>query len=78
MVLAGVGPRVPAPPVDPPNGLASLPYARSAAEIYERLLFHGSNIKNWVGILTRGILLPKIVVSLGVDRTDEGWLGSGI
>ncbi len=44
----------------------------------ERLLFHGSNIKNWVGILTRGILLPKIVVSLGVDRTDEGWLGSGI
>jgi len=44
----------------------------------EKLLFHGSNIKNWVGILTRGILLPKIVVSLGVDRTDEGWLGSGI
>ena len=44
----------------------------------EKLLFHGSNIKNWVGILSRGILLPKIVVSLGVDRTDEGWLGSGI
>lgn len=44
----------------------------------EKLLFHGSNIKNWVGILTRGILLPKIVVSLGVNRTDEGWLGSGI
>ena len=44
----------------------------------DKLLFHGSNIKNWVGILTRGILLPKIVVSLGVDRTDEGWLGSGI
>jgi poly [ADP-ribose] polymerase len=44
----------------------------------ERLLFHGSRIQNWVGILSRGILLPKIVVSLGVDRTDEGWLGSGI
>jgi poly [ADP-ribose] polymerase len=44
----------------------------------EKLLFHGSNVKNWVGILSRGILLPKVVVSLGVDRTDEGWLGSGI
>jgi poly [ADP-ribose] polymerase len=44
----------------------------------ERLLFHGSRIQNWVGILSRGILLPKIVVSLGVDRTDAGWLGHGI
>jgi len=44
----------------------------------ERLLFHGSRIKNWVGILSRGILLPKIVVSLGVNRTDPGWLGNGI
>jgi poly [ADP-ribose] polymerase len=44
----------------------------------ERLLFHGSRIQNWVGILSRGILLPKIVVSLGVDRTDAGWLGNGI
>jgi hypothetical protein len=44
----------------------------------DKLLFHGSNVKNWVGILSRGILLPKVVVSLGVDRTDEGWLGSGI
>jgi poly [ADP-ribose] polymerase len=43
-----------------------------------RLLFHGSRIQNWVGILSRGILLPKIVVSLGVNRTDAGWLGSGI
>lgn len=43
-----------------------------------RLLFHGSRIQNWVGILSRGILLPKLVVSLGVDRTDEGWLGNGI
>jgi poly [ADP-ribose] polymerase len=44
----------------------------------EKLLFHGSRAKNWVGILSRGILLPKIVVSLGVNRTDAGWLGNGI
>jgi poly [ADP-ribose] polymerase len=44
----------------------------------ERQLFHGSRIKNWVGILSRGILLPKIVVSLGVNRTDAGWLGNGL
>jgi poly [ADP-ribose] polymerase len=44
----------------------------------ERLLFHGSRIKNWMGILSRGILLPKIVVSLGVNRTDAGWLGNGL
>ncbi len=44
----------------------------------QRLLFHGSRIKNWVGILSRGILMPKIVVSLGVHRTDAGWLGNGI
>jgi poly [ADP-ribose] polymerase len=44
----------------------------------QRLLFHGSRAPNWVGILTRGILLPKIVVSLGVNRTDAGWLGNGI
>jgi poly [ADP-ribose] polymerase len=44
----------------------------------DRLLFHGSRISNWVGILSRGILLPKIVVSMGVHRTDAGWLGHGI
>lgn len=44
----------------------------------QRLLFHGSRIKNWVGILSRGILMPKIVVSMGVNRTDAGWLGNGI
>jgi poly [ADP-ribose] polymerase len=43
-----------------------------------RLMFHGSRIQNWVGILSRGILLPKIVVSMGVRRTDPGWLGHGI
>ena len=44
----------------------------------QRLLFHGSRIQNWVGILSRGILLPKVVVKLGVGRTDAGWLGNGI
>jgi poly [ADP-ribose] polymerase len=43
-----------------------------------QFLFHGSSAKNWVGILSRGLLLPKIVVSLGVNRTDAGWLGNGI
>lgn len=43
-----------------------------------KLLFHGSASKNWVGILSRGLLLPKIVVTLGVSRTDGGWLGNGI
>jgi poly [ADP-ribose] polymerase len=44
----------------------------------QRLLFHGSRAQNWVGILSRGILMPKIVVSMGGNRTDAGWLGSGI
>lgn len=44
----------------------------------EKLLFHGSRVQNWVGILSRGILLPKNVVKLGVHRTDAGWLGHGI
>lgn len=44
----------------------------------DKLLFHGSNIQNWVGILSRGILLPKVVIKLGVSRTDSGWLGHGI
>lgn len=44
----------------------------------EKLLMHGSRMHNWVGILSRGILLPKTVVSLGGSRTDGGWLGHGI
>jgi poly [ADP-ribose] polymerase len=44
----------------------------------QRLLFHGSRIRNWVGLLSRGILMPKIVVGMGVNRTDAGWLGNGI
>jgi poly [ADP-ribose] polymerase len=54
-------------------------YAGFAEEVgNRRLLFHGSAAKNWVGILSRGLLLPKIVVTLGVKRTDAGWLGNGI
>lgn len=44
----------------------------------KKLLFHGSHAQNWVGILSRGLLLPKIVTKLGVSRTDGGWLGNGI
>jgi poly [ADP-ribose] polymerase len=44
----------------------------------QRLLMHGSRVHNWVGLLSRGILMPKLVVSMGVKRTDAGWLGHGI
>ena len=43
-----------------------------------KLLFHGSGAHNWVGILSRGLMLPKMVTKFGVHRTDEGWLGHGI
>ena len=42
------------------------------------LLFHGSKIDNWLGILSRGILMPKAIVQLGIQRTDAGLLGHGI
>uniref|UniRef100_A0A670HY83 Poly [ADP-ribose] polymerase n=1 Tax=Podarcis muralis TaxID=64176 RepID=A0A670HY83_PODMU len=42
-------------------------------------LYHASSVHNFVGILSRGLLLPKIVVEEhGVERTDCGHLGSGI
>ncbi len=44
----------------------------------EKMMFHGSRIKNWVGLLSRGILMPKAAMSMGVNRTDAGWLGNGI
>jgi poly [ADP-ribose] polymerase len=43
-----------------------------------KMLFHGSRIKNWVGLLTRGVLMPKLVTAMGINRTDGGWLGNGI
>ncbi|XP_060682050.1 protein mono-ADP-ribosyltransferase PARP4 isoform X2 [Hemiscyllium ocellatum] len=42
-------------------------------------LYHASAGSNFVGILSRGLLLPKMVVeNHGVERTDIGNLGSGI
>ncbi|XP_041352469.1 protein mono-ADP-ribosyltransferase PARP4-like isoform X2 [Gigantopelta aegis] len=45
----------------------------------KRLLFHSSKTENFVGIFSRGLLLPKIVVDdFGGTRTDAGTLGSGV
>ncbi|XP_025926285.1 poly [ADP-ribose] polymerase 4 isoform X1 [Apteryx rowi] len=42
-------------------------------------LFHASPVRNFVGILCRGLLMPKVVVEdHGLERTDAGNLGSGI
>uniref|UniRef100_A0A8C3W803 Poly [ADP-ribose] polymerase n=1 Tax=Catagonus wagneri TaxID=51154 RepID=A0A8C3W803_9CETA len=41
-------------------------------------LLHGSPARSFVGILSRGLLLPKVVEDRGVTRTDTGNLGSGI
>lgn len=44
----------------------------------EHLLYHGSRVCNWMGLLSRGILMPDAITKLGVTRTDFGWLGAGI
>nr|XP_060490228.1 protein mono-ADP-ribosyltransferase PARP4 [Panthera onca] len=41
-------------------------------------LLHGSPVQSFVGILSRGLLLPKVVEDRGTKRTDTGNLGSGI
>lgn len=44
-----------------------------------RLLYHATKPSNAFGILSRGLLLPKVVVdTYGGARTDAGMLGSGI
>ncbi|GAB1298937.1 Protein mono-ADP-ribosyltransferase PARP4 [Apodemus speciosus] len=43
-----------------------------------RPLLHGSPVRNVLGILSRGLLLPKVAEDRGVQRTDVGNLGSGI
>eukprot|EP00026_Physarum_polycephalum_P000150 Phypoly_transcript_00150.p1 GENE.Phypoly_transcript_00150~~Phypoly_transcript_00150.p1 ORF type:complete len:1663 (-),score=347.22 Phypoly_transcript_00150:165-5153(-) len=43
-----------------------------------KTLFHGTQITNAVGVLSRGILPPKTLVGVGGKRTDFGWLGAGI
>ncbi|CAF3746308.1 unnamed protein product [Rotaria sp. Silwood1] len=46
---------------------------------HQRQLFHGSKYANFLGILSRGLTMPKMVVEeLGVVRTDIGCLGYGI
>ncbi|CAF1099960.1 unnamed protein product [Rotaria sordida] len=45
----------------------------------QRQLFHGSKYANFLGILSRGLAMPKMVVEeLGVVRTDIGCLGYGL
>ncbi|VDH98080.1 poly [ADP-ribose] polymerase [Mytilus galloprovincialis] len=45
----------------------------------QKLLFHASKVQNFVGILSRGLLLPKIIVdNFGGTRTDAGMLGNGV
>nr|XP_054590936.1 protein mono-ADP-ribosyltransferase PARP4 isoform X2 [Nothobranchius furzeri] len=42
-------------------------------------LLHSSSPSNFVGILSRGLLLPRVAVEHhGIERTDVGNLGSGI
>ncbi|XP_062287689.1 protein mono-ADP-ribosyltransferase PARP4 [Scomber scombrus] len=42
-------------------------------------LLHSSGPNNFVGILSRGLLLPRVGVEHhGIERTDVGYLGSGI
>lgn len=43
------------------------------------LLFHASSVPNIMGIMSRGLLMPRVVVDeLGGQRTDVGMLGSGL
>ncbi|CAF3569025.1 unnamed protein product [Rotaria socialis] len=45
----------------------------------QQQLFHGSKYANFLGILSRGLAMPKMVVEeLGVVRTDIGCLGYGV
>lgn len=44
---------------------------------HRRLLFHGSRRANWLGILSRGLLLPRSVLRRTGARTDAGMLGAG-
>ncbi|CAF1124393.1 unnamed protein product [Adineta steineri] len=45
----------------------------------QKQLFHGSKYNNFLGILSRGLLMPKMVVNdLGITRTDIGCLGYGV
>lgn len=44
----------------------------------QRLLCHGSHVRNIAGLLSRGFLLPNTVAErLGIKRSDYGMLGAG-
>ena len=48
-----------------------------------QMLFHGSRVENFLGILSRGLLLPKLQQSsndlvIDLERTDIGMLGAGV
>ncbi|XP_038058129.1 protein mono-ADP-ribosyltransferase PARP4-like [Patiria miniata] len=59
------------------RGVEEAVYAHGTGN--DRLLFHASRPANFLGILSRGVLLPKIVVEVfGGSRRDAGMLGSGI
>ncbi|XP_023233095.1 poly [ADP-ribose] polymerase 4-like isoform X2 [Centruroides sculpturatus] len=55
-------------------------YAEFTSQISNKqLLFHSTVSSNIVGILSRGLKLPRVIVAeSGVERTDVGMLGSGI
>ena len=44
----------------------------------EHLLYHGSRHCNFVGLISRGLMMPDAVTAMGIPRTDFGWLGAGI
>ncbi|KAH3763470.1 protein mono-ADP-ribosyltransferase PARP4 [Pelomyxa schiedti] len=44
-----------------------------------KLLFHGTKVERVAGILSHGLVLPKVsVTKLGIKRVDAGQLGNGI
>lgn len=45
-----------------------------------KMLFHGSRVENYVGILSRGLILPRVSPTSDQEltRTDAGMLGAGI
>ena len=44
-----------------------------------QMLMHSSLFSNYLGILSRGLILPNVVTDkMGVSRTDAGLLGAGI
>lgn len=53
-------------------------FSKCPVQHNRRLLYHGSRCSNFVGLLSRGVLMPKMVVAMGGKRRDAGLLGHGI